>query len=281
MQIEAKVWVVTGGGNGMGRELVLQLLGRGGRVAAVDVSPGGLEQTALLAAAGERLSTHLVDITDRAAVEDLPRAVTTAHGQVDGLVNNAGIIQPFVAVEDLDHATVQHVLEVNLMGTLHMVKAFLPLLRHRPEAHIVNVSSMGGFFPFPGQTVYGASKAAVRLLTEGLYAELLDSRVRVSLVMPGAVATGITQHSGVDTPETGDASLPMTTPEKAARTMVRGIERNKLHVYVGADARLMSLAIKVAPRTAIRFVQKQMAARIGSPSDSSRGVPPAGSGVER
>ena len=86
---------------------------------------------------------------------------------------------------------IERVLDVNLQGTLNMVTAFLPLLLERPEAHIANVSSMGGFFPFPGQTVYGASKAAVKLLTEGLYAELLDSQVRVSVIMPGAVSTSI------------------------------------------------------------------------------------------
>ncbi len=72
MKVEGKVWVVTGGGSGMGRELVLQLLGRGARVAAVDLNPEGLGETAGAAAAGSRLSTHVVDITDRRAVQRLP-----------------------------------------------------------------------------------------------------------------------------------------------------------------------------------------------------------------
>ena len=140
-----------------------------------------------------RLSTHVVDITDRTAVQALPAEVVVVHGAVDGLINNAGIIQPFVPVAELDDATIERVLDVNLMGTLHMVQAFLPTLVARPEAHLANVSSMGGFFPFPGQTMYGASKAAVRLLTEGLYAELLDTNVRVSVIFPGAVNTGISR----------------------------------------------------------------------------------------
>ena len=152
----------------MGRELVLQLLRRGARVAAVDRDPAGLDDTAEAAgAARSRLSTHVVDITDRTAVQELPAEVVAVHGVVDGLINNAGIIQPFVPVAELDDATIGRVLDVNLMGTLHMVRAFLPRLVSRPEAHLANVSSMGGFFPFPGQTIYGASKAAVRLLTEG------------------------------------------------------------------------------------------------------------------
>ena len=147
----------------MGRELALGLLRRGARVAAVDVRADGLEETSALALAGERLSTHVLDITDRAACEALPEDVIARHGAVDGLINNAGIMQPFVTVEDLDYATIERVLNVNLMGTIHMVKAFLPHLKARPVAHIANVSSMGGFLPVPGQSMYGASKAAVKL----------------------------------------------------------------------------------------------------------------------
>jgi NAD(P)-dependent dehydrogenase (short-subunit alcohol dehydrogenase family) len=259
MQVHGKVWVVTGGGSGMGRELVLQLLQRGARVAAVDVRPEGLEGTSELAGAGDRLSLHVVDITDRDAVDALPEQVVAAHGAVDGVLNNAGIIQPFQPVADLDYAAIRRVLDVNLMGTVHMVKAFLPLLLERPEAHIANVSSMGGFFPFPGQTVYGASKAAVKLLTEGLYAELMDTQVRVSVIMPGAVATSITENSGVAMPaaEAG-SSMPQTSPQDAAKIMIEGIERNRLHIFVGKDALLMSLAIRIAPRTAIGIVQRQM-----------------------
>ncbi len=269
MKISGKTWVVTGGGNGMGRELVLQLLARGARVAAIDVRPESLQETADLAAAGDRLSTHVVDITDRSAVEALVGEVERSHGGVDGVINNAGIIQPFVPVADLDFQQIQRVLDVNLMGTLYMVKAFLPALMARPEAHIANVSSMGGFFPFPGQSIYGASKAAVKLLTEGLYAELLDSTVNVSVIMPGAVQTGITENSGVAAPATaGDASrMPMTTSTRAAEIMLDGIERNRLYIFVGKDARLMNLAIRLAPRQAIGFIQKQMKGLMGAASE--------------
>ena len=262
MRIRGKVWVVSGAGNGMGRELVLLMLSRGARVAAVDVSAAGLEETARLAGAGERLSSHVLDITDQAGVEALPAAVVAAHGTVDGLLNNAGVIQPFLPVAELDDASIRRVLDINLMGTVHMTRAFLPLLSERPEAHLANVASMGGFFPFPGQTMYGASKAAVKLFTEGLYAELLDTRVSVSVIMPGAIATEITVNSGVAAPEAaggGEGNVRMTSPDKAARIMVDGIEKDRLHIYVGADAKLMSIAIKVLPKTAIRFVKKQMA----------------------
>jgi len=264
MKVQDKVWVVTGAGSGMGRSVVLELLRRGARVAAVDLRDEGLQETATLVAARDRLSTHVLDVTDRAAAAELPAGVVAAHGRVDGLLNNAGIIQPFLPVEELDDATIARVVAVNFQAPLDLCRAFLPLLRERPQAHVVNVSSMGGFFPFPGQTVYGASKAAVKLLTEGLYAELLDTDVRVSVVLPGAVNTAITANSGVAEPDVGEGSVPMTTAERAARIIVDGIEKDRLHIYVGADAKAMSLAIKVAPRLAIRFVQRQMAKRMGS-----------------
>lgn len=261
MKVQDKVWVVTGGGSGIGRELVLQLLERRARVAAVDVREDGLRATAGLAGLTDRLSTHVVDITDRERTEALVDEVLAHHGAVDGLVNNAGIIQPFVPVQELSYEAIDRVLSVNLMGTVYMVKSFLPVLLERPQAHIANVSSMGGFFPFPGQTMYGASKAAVKLFTEGLYAELLDTDVHVSAIMPGAVATSISEHSGVTiaNADTAGSAMKMTSADTAARIMIEGIEKDRLHIYVGTDARLMNLAIRVVPGLAIRLVQKQMA----------------------
>jgi len=261
MKVRDKVIVVTGAGSGMGREVALELLRRGARVAAVDVRPEGLEGTAALVDVGEGLSTHVLDITDRVAIGALPDVVIAAHGTVDGLINNAGIIQPFVNVEDLDFATIERVLDINLMGTLNMVKAFLPYLRRRPEAHLANVSSMGGFLPVPGQSIYGASKAAVKLLTEGLYAELLDTDVSVSVIMPGAVATSISENSGVSIlgmDEAAASTTRTTSAPDAARIILDGIEADKLHIFVGRDARLMNIASRVAPRRATHLIQKKM-----------------------
>jgi len=267
VKVADKVWVVTGAGNGMGRELVLELVRRRARVAAADRDAASLRETLALAGADDRVSAHVLDVTDRDGVAALPDEVVARHGRVDGLINNAGIIQPFLPVAELDAATIQRVLDVNLMGSLHMVQAFLPLLVARPEAHIANVSSMGGFFPFPGQSVYGASKAAVKILTEGLYAELLDTDVRVSVIFPGAVKTSITTNSGVAEPAGAeDSKVPLTTPEKAARIMLDGIEKDRLHIYVGLDARLMSVAIKIAPRPAIKLVRRAMAKHL-EPAD--------------
>lgn len=264
MKAAGKVWVVTGGGNGMGREIVFELMRHGAQVAAVDVRPEALEETMALAATPARLSTHVADITDRGACEALVDAVTDAHGSVDGLINNAGIIQPFTPVNELDYPTIERILNVNFMGTLYMCKAFLPTLLERPEAHVANVSSMGGFFPFPGQTIYGASKAAVILLTEGLYAELLDTSVHVSVIIPGAMNTGITENSGVHTTmDTESSPIPLTSPTKAARVIVAGLAKNRMRILVGPDTRFMDVAIKLAPNQATKLVQRQMKGLLG------------------
>jgi len=266
MRVGGTTIVVTGAGSGMGRALVLELLARGATVAGVDRNAQPLAETAAAAAAGDRLSLHVLDVTDAAAVAALPEAVVAAHSQVDGLINNAGIIQPFVDVADLPEDTARRVLEVNFWGPLRMVQAFLPALRERPQAHIANVSSMGAFLPVPGQGVYGASKAAVKLLTEALYAELLETRIGVSVIMPGAVETGITENSGVSMPAAAGAPADpgagaqarVTRPDVAARIMLDGIEADRLHILVGRDARLMNLAVRLSPRRATHLIHRQM-----------------------
>lgn len=261
MKLANKVIVVTGGGSGIGRQLVLNLLERKAQVAAVDLREESLRETAELAQAGDRLSLHVANVTDQPAVEALPEAVIAHHGAVDGLINNAGVIQPFVVFSELDYSVIDRMIQVNLYGTIHMLKAFLPHLQARPEAHIANVSSMGGFLPVPGQTMYGAAKAAVKLLTEGLYTELLETSVGVSVVMPGAVETNITSNSGVKTPELPEGTEPSMRAlpaSEAARIVLDGIERGMLHILVGRDAKFMNLASRVAPRRAAHFLQRQM-----------------------
>lgn len=262
VKLRDKVMVITGGGSGIGRQLVLETLTRGAMVAVADIREENLDETSKLADAGDRLTTFVVDVTDRRAVAALPAQVIDALGTVDGYISNAGIIQPFVKLNDLDYDAIERVIDVNLYGTINMAKAFLPQLLERPVAHLANVSSMGGFLPVPGQTVYGASKAAVKLFTEGLYAELIDTDVGVSVIMPGAVATDITAHSGVDSPVEADSpeagSVRMTSAEDAARIILDGIEADRLYIYVGRDSRTMNLLNRVAPRRSAHLIYRRM-----------------------
>lgn len=265
MEIPGKVFVVTGGGNGIGREVVLGLLGRGAKVAAVDLSADGLAGTVERAGTNAaRLTTHQVNVTDSAQVDALPQQVIDAHGQIDGLLNVAGIIQKFVHFTELENADIERVMMVNFWGVVHMVKAFLPYLKERPSAALVNVSSMGAFIPVPGQTVYGASKAAVKLLTEGIHAELRKSNVRVTVVFPGAVATSITENSGVKIPGvaggSGNASnQKVLPPSEAAQIIINGMEKGSYRVLVGPDAKMMDIFTRLVPERAMVMIADKMA----------------------
>lgn len=263
MIINNKVFVVTGGGNGIGRDVVLALVKKGARVAAVDLSETGLAETMSLAGGlADRISTHVVNIADRASVEALPDAVVAAHGAVDGLINVAGIIHRFARVKDLEFGEIEKVMNVNFYGVLNMTKTFLPHLLQRPEGHIATVSSMGAFVPVPGQTIYGASKAAVKLLMEGLNSELLDTNVRVTVVFPGAVGTNIAVNSGAMTAEQSrqpsTMKIKMTPSPVAADLILRGIEKKSYHVFVGSDSKMMDKLSRIMPERAARIIYSQM-----------------------
>lgn len=259
MKLEKKIIVVTGAGNGIGRELVLRLLAKGARVAGVDLNANALQETEALAnCSNDRFCGFVANIADR-AIESLPEQVVEHFGEVDGLINNAGIIQPFALLRDLDIPTLERVVNVNFFGTVFVIKAFLPLLLQRPEAHIVNLSSMGGFVPVPGQTVYCAAKAGVKLLSEGLASELLNTNVHVTVVFPGAVATKIRHNSGVAAPASeGGRCMQPLSPARAAEMIVAGIERNAYQVFVGADAFLMDKLNRLNPAFAARMIAKKM-----------------------
>lgn len=263
MKVSNKVIVVTGGGSGIGRQLVLNLVHKGARVAAVDLNFQTLQETVNLAGSyGEKISTHVVNITDQKLVEGLPDQVIKVHGSVDGLINNAGIIQPFTKVINLTYEQIEKVMNVNFYGLLYMTKSFLPHLLKRPEAHILNISSMGGFLPVPGQTIYGASKAAVMLLTEGLNSELMDTNVHVTIVYPGAIGTNISVNSGIMTSEQrvslDTGKMKMTSAEDASEMIIKGMEQNKYRILVGGDAKLMDFLMRLNPKMAAKFIYNQM-----------------------
>ena len=259
MKVSGKVVVVTGAGSGMGRQLVLELVSRGAKVAAVDMREETLEETKTLARG--QVEAFVLNITDPEGVAALPGQVEKALGPVDALINNAGIIQPFVKINDLSLEDANRVMNVNFTGPLMMVMAFLPGLLSRPEAHVLNVSSMGAYAPVPGQSVYGASKAAVKLMTEGLRSELLGTKVGVTIVFPGAINTNISTNSGIEIPvgaETEASKFKTTEADVAAREMVDAIEKNSPRLCIGSDAKLMDRLSRLNPVFAAGLIAKQM-----------------------
>jgi short-subunit dehydrogenase len=261
MQIQGKVIVVTGAGSGMGREIALELVRRKAKVALVDFKKETLAETVLLIKnLGGECSSHILDVTDAKAVIALPAAVKLALGEPDALVNNAGIIQPFLKVNDLSIEDAHHVMNVNFNGPLTLTKAFLPGLIARPDAHVLNVSSMSAYAPVPGQSVYGASKAALKLFTEGLRSELLGTKVGVTIVFPGAIATNIAANSGMKiTADANSSPFPTTPAEVAAKLMVEAIAKNKARLVIGKDAKTMDILSRLNPLYAAKLIYKQMA----------------------
>ena len=269
MKVAEKTFVVTGGGNGIGREVVLQLLAGGARVAAIDLSEEGLSETERLAKS-YKLSTHQVDITDLSHVAASKVAINAAHGMADGIINVAGIIQPFVRVNDLTFDQVKKVMDVNFYGLLHVTKTYLPELISRPEAHIANVCSMGGFVPVPGQSIYGASKAAVKLLTEGLHSELQGTGVGVTTIFPGAIGTNIALNSGIMTKQQMNEMASKAGPARkttsvqvAGKAIIDGIEKKKFHVLIGQDAKTMYFLSRLMPERAANLIYKNMKDLLG------------------
>lgn len=270
MQITDKVFVVTGGGNGIGREVVLGLLERGARVAALDLRADSLEETAELAGAAEgRLTLHAVDVGDSDAVTRGFAEVISAHGKVDGLLNVAGIIQKFVPIVDLEMSEIEKVMAVNFWGVVYTTKAALPHLMTRPEACVINVSSMGGFAPVPGQSAYGASKAAVKLFTEGLFAELRGTNVAVTIVFPGAIGTDISVNSGVTTAEAAaerkkTSPFPTTSPEDAGAQVIEAVQKGPFRMMIGRDAAMLDRLSRLAPQRAVETIATRMAGILSS-----------------
>jgi len=268
MKVQNKTIVVTGGGSGMGRELVLNLLSKSAKVIAIDVNEAGLNETLALAGNWKgSLGTFVVDISNKISVEKLFNDVMAQYGHLDGIINNAGIIQPFMKVNDLGYDAIERVMNVNFYGTLYLVKAVLPHLLTRPEAHIVNISSMGGFLPVPGQTIYGASKAAVKLLTEGLNSELADTNVKVTVVFPGAVNTNIARNSGLKNQAQSPAEQKpgqILSASKAAEIIINGMENDRYRVLVGKDSVFMDMIYRFNPKRAAGLISKKMKALLAA-----------------
>ena len=174
------------------------------------------------------------------------------------------MIHPFIRFGELSDETIERILDVNFFGTLAMCRAFLPHLLARPEAQLVNFGSMSSIAPLPGQSIYGVSKAAIKLLTESLYAEYLGSNLTVTLVLPGAVATAITANSGVyapsaRAPDAADRPRDVASAEAAAATILAGIEADAFRVLVDKMVVDVDTAYRADPQAAVEGIARNFA----------------------
>jgi len=255
MQLQGKTAVLTGAGSGIGRAIAISLAQRGCHLALADINEAGLAETAKLIPGGVRVSCHRLDVSDRNAVKALPDQVIAEHGEVDVLINNAGVAVGGTFA-DISETDFDWLLGINYWGVVYMTRAFLPLLGKEQAAWIANVSSIYGIIAPPSQTAYASSKFAVRGFTHALRHELKDTNIGVTVIHPGGVATQIVNSARIQgnfTPEQlaerrafANRNLKMP-PAQAGEIIVRGIERNKARIFVGRDAKFMSIVERIAP----------------------------------
>ncbi|WP_019143259.1 SDR family NAD(P)-dependent oxidoreductase [Noviherbaspirillum massiliense] len=254
--LEGSVAVVTGAAQGIGAALALELAHRACDLALVDRDASLLVRSAQSARdLGVYVTQYQLDIADAAGVAALPDRIVADHGRVNILINNAGVAM-MGNIEQLSLDDFEWLMNINFWGVVRTTKAFLPLLRREPQAHISNLSSVFGLIAPTGQGPYCASKFAVRGFSEVLRHELRDSNITVSTVHPGGIKTRIAHHSrraaGFDEQQARELAdkffrLVRTSPQEAARCIVRGIERRSPRVLIGADARLLDWLSRYLP----------------------------------
>lgn len=199
MRLASRTAVVTGAARGIGSAIAVPLARRKCHLALADLDEAGMARTAELAEAhGVRVSRHRLDVADAEAVAAFPGVVQANHAGVDLLVNNAGVAVGGT-FEQISETDFEWLFGINFWGVVRMTRAFLPLLKASDDARVVNLSSVFGLIAPPGQTAYAASKFAVRGFSGSLRHELKGSRVGVTVVHPGGVATSIAQRARLPT----------------------------------------------------------------------------------
>jgi short-subunit dehydrogenase len=277
--ISGSAAAVTGAASGIGRALALELAARGADLALADRDEAALQTVAaeIGKAHKVKLTTHRVDVGEPAEIIAFAQAAVAAHPRLNIVVNNAGVAL-LGQFTEIDQAQMDWLFNINFWGVVHSCRAFLPALSRKPEAHIVNLSSIFGIVAPPGQTAYTSAKFAVRGFSESLRHELqmAGSPVRLSVVHPGGVLTNIARNSRTGTGVTDNArrvqsidrfdAMAKTTPAAAALRIIEGIEKNQPRILIGNDARFMDLLQRFRPATYWAVLAKRiekMAAKAG------------------
>ncbi|MDG1906380.1 MAG: SDR family NAD(P)-dependent oxidoreductase [Arenicella sp.] len=259
-----RICAVTGAGSGIGRALALQLHERGAKLALADIQADNLAETAeLISKSGGNAFTKTLDVADQEAVFAFADEVKNELGGVHLVVNNAGVALGSGPLWDTEIDDFKWLMNINFYGVLYGTKAFLPILKEQDWGHIVNISSLFGLVGVPDQTAYNASKFAVRGLTEALRHELKreESTVSCTSVHPGGIDTNITVNARVVNSELSaeeikaaheDAvknfkKLARTTPESAATQILKAVEKDKMRLLIGMDAKLLDLIQRFFP----------------------------------
>lgn len=263
--LAGKVAVVTGAASGIGRALAVGLVQRGARLAICDIDEAGLAETVeLIGPMGLAVHSCRLDVADREAVHEYAGTVAAHFGIVHQIYNNAGVGST-QEVLDAEYWAYERVLGINLWGVIHGTKAFLPHLIASGDGHVINISSVNGYFAQGGLSAYCTAKFGVRGFTESLRVELLRDRhpVRVTCVHPGGVRTNIANNSLAYAEQRGapvtdadrarvrfyNEKLLRMDPARAASIILDGVVRGRPRVRVGNDALLTDWLVRLAPST--------------------------------
>ena len=258
-----KLCVITGAASGIGRATAIAAARAGARVALTDVQDEALD--AVAAEIGPAAVAHrALNIADYEAVRSFAAEIHEAHGSVDVAMNIAGIAI-WGAVERLEHEQWRRVVDVNLMGPIHVIECFVPeMIRAGRGGQLVNVSSAAGLLGFPWHAPYSATKFGLRGVSEVLRFDLRRHRIGVTLVCPGGVDTGLVKTvevAGIDTQGARMTKLRKVfqrrahTPEQAAKSILEGVTRNRYMVYTSRDVQFGYLAQRYIPFAYARAMQ--------------------------
>lgn len=259
MEFFEKRILVTGAGSGLGKELTSRLLKLGARVLAADKRTASLDS--LKREHPITLEIQQIDLLDNAQITRMFEHAAQAWGGLDVLINNAGVIQPFVKISKLEDVQIRQIFEINFFVPLTLIRSFLSQIENRSSSLVVNISSMGAYAPVPGQSIYGASKAALQLLTEGLEMELRETQTRVAIVFPGAMRTSIAENSGIKISSEmlkQSEKYKAMDAGKAADEIIRKLKLGKSRIFIGSDAKTMNILSRLSPKIAANSIYKQM-----------------------
>jgi len=267
--LKNKVAVVTGAASGIGRELACELALRGCHLAISDVNADGLAETADMASGiGVKVTTHLLDVSDRRQVYRHAEDVVESHGGVHLVINNAGVALG-ASLESVSYEDFEWIVGINFWGVVYGTKAFLPYLKRQAEGHIVNISSINGIVPNPMNGTYCATKFAVRGFTEALMQELQGTSVHVSVVHPGGIQTNISRDARFTAADSGiskddivnyyEKKLFQTTAASAAETILSSVERGRQRIMIGRDARMLDWLRRIFPMATLKWVANTQA----------------------
>lgn len=242
-EIKGKVVVITGAGSGIGRALAQNFAKRGAKLALNDFKEDILQETIALLSPSVPVFYRVFDVSEEEQMQQFSKDVYKQYNQIDIVINNAGVAQESLLVNEISTKDFEWLLGINMWGTIYGSRAFLPYLRQQKEASLVNISSVFGLVGIPGVSSYSVSKFAVRGFSESilLEEEVNKTGVAVSCVHPGGIKTNIAKSArGADNDKLAEFEKALTTPpEKAAKVIIRGIQKKKSRILIGADAYLI------------------------------------------